>query len=236
MQMSAAKLNALVGETRIATGEEIVKAGAVAGYASPIGLKNALLIADEIVPVSQNLAAGANEAGFHFINTNFGRDYSAQIVADLAQAGADCECDQCGHPLLSGDAIRLSAHQSLHYKNILLALAESYRDEKGLAFPRSAAPFEVYLMHVPGKQMDTRAKSDEIYNELQNAGIRILYDDRDERAGVKFNDADLIGCPLRMTVGEKGLKEGMVELKPRKVKENQLVPVEKLLDYIKSVL
>ena len=91
-------------------------------------------------------------------------------------------------------------------------------------------------MHLPGKEMDTRAKAEEIYNTLQSAGISVLFDDRDERAGVKFNDADLIGCPLRVTVGEKGLKVGMVELKPRKEKDNQLVAVNNMVEKIKSIL
>jgi len=91
-------------------------------------------------------------------------------------------------------------------------------------------------MQVPGKELDTRAKADEIYNALQGVGISVLFDDRDERAGVKFNDADLIGCPNRVTVGEKGLKEGMVELKSRKVKENQLVLIDQIVEKIKSIL
>ena len=104
---------------------------------------------------------------------------------------------------------------------------------KGLTFPHSAAPFDVYLMHLPGKEMDTRAKAEEIYNSLQSAGISVLFDDREERAGVKFNDADLIGCPIRVTVGEKGLKEGMVELKTAQGKETIVLQVVPSL--IKSV-
>jgi prolyl-tRNA synthetase len=84
--------------------------------------------------------------------------------------------------------------------------------------------------------LDTRTKAEEIYNDLQGAGISVLFDDRDERAGVKFNDADLSGCPVRVTVGEKGLKEGMVELKPRKIKENQLVLINKIVEKTKSIL
>ena len=84
--------------------------------------------------------------------------------------------------------------------------------------------------------MDTRAKAEEIYNLLQSAGISVLFDDRDERAGVKFNDADLIGCPIRVTIGEKGLKDGMVELKARKERENCLVPINKIVEEIKSSL
>ena len=124
----------------------------------------------------------------------------------------------------------LGTRFGLYYENWLLALAERHHDDKGLTFPKSAAPFDVYLMHVPGKQMDTRAEAEKIYNQLQNAGISVLFDDRDERAGVKFNDADLIGCPIRVTVGEKALQNGMVELKPRKEKENKLVPLEKIIE------
>jgi len=105
-----------------------------------------------------------------------------------------------------------------------------------LTLARPGAPFKVYLMHLPGKEMDTRAKAEEIYNNLQAAGLSVLFDDRDERAGVKFNDADLIGCPIRVTVGEKGLKEGMVELKLRKGRENQLVAIEKIVNEINSLL
>ena len=91
-------------------------------------------------------------------------------------------------------------------------------------------------MHLSGKELDTHAKAGEIYNSLQNAGISTMFDDRDERAGVKFNDADLIGCPIRVTVGEKTLKEGMVELKPRLDKDNQLIAVEAIVERIKSLL
>jgi prolyl-tRNA synthetase len=94
----------------------------------------------------------------------------------------------------------------------------------------------VYLLHVPGKEIDTRAQAENIYAALLNAGISVLFDDREERAGVKFNDADLIGCPLRVTVGEKGLKEGMVELKPRTSKESRLTAVQQIIQEITSLL
>lgn len=232
MQLSEAKLKAQVGEVRAAREEEIVSAGAAPGYASAIGLgKEALIVVDDLIPESRNLVAGANDAGWHLKNTNYGRDYSAEVVADLVQAREGDACVECGSPLSVVSVISLNATE-----NMLLALAEANHDEKGLTLPHPAAPFDVYLMHVPGKELDTRAKAEEIYRSLQEANISILFDDRDERAGVKFNDADLVGCPLRVTVGEKGLKEGMVELKPRKVKENQLVPVDKVAEKIKSIL
>ena len=236
MQLSEGKLKQQVGEIRPATAEEIERVGAAAGYASPIGLNDALIVVDDLIPRSQNLVAGANEIDYHFRNTNYGRDYSTEIVVDLVQASAGDACFNCGNPLSFVAVISLSTHNEYNFENILLALAETHHDEKGITFPKSAAPFEVYLMHVPGKEMDTRAKAGEIYNSLQSAGISVLFDDRDERAGVKFNDADLIGCPIRLTVGEKGLKEGMVELKLRKEKENLLVPINKIVEEIKSSL
>ena len=126
----------------------------------------------------------------------------------------------------------MATRRVFHFENILLALAETYHDEKGLTLPKSAAPFEVYLMHIPGKETDTRAKAEEVYANLQSAGISVLFDDRDERAGVKFNDADLIGCPVRVTVGEKGLKEGSVEMKARTAEESQLVAMHEIVPAI----
>jgi prolyl-tRNA synthetase len=128
----------------------------------------------------------------------------------------------------------LATRKYYESQNILLALAETHHDAKGLTLPHPAAPFDVYLMHISGKEIDTRARAEEIYNMLQRTGVRVLFDDRDERAGVKFNDADLIGCPIRITIGEKALKEGMVEIKPREEKENKLVPIENVVGFLQD--
>jgi prolyl-tRNA synthetase len=242
MQLSEAKLRQHAGDVRTATAEEIERSGAAAGYASPVGLKDILIVVDDLIPGSRNLVAGANETGYHLKNTNYERDYSADIVEDLVQAKAGDACKKCGNSLsvLSvnslatrniGETMLLPSAQ-----NILLALAETHHDAKGLTLPHPAAPFDVYLMHIPGRDLDTRAKAKEISHTLQNAGMSVLFDDRDERAGVKFNDADLIGCPIRVTVGEKALKEGMVELKPRKEKTNQLTSIEAVVENLKSLL
>ena len=236
MQLSEAKLKARVGDIRLATAEEIARSGAAAGYASPVGLQDALIVADDLIPQSQNLVAGANETGYHLLNTNHGRDYSAEIIADLIQAKAGDTCSQCGNSLSIYSTILLATRSETFPENILLAHAESHHDDKGLIFTHPAAPFDVYLMHVAGKELDTRSKAEEIYTALSDAGAAVLFDDRDERAGVKFNDADLIGCPIRVTVGEKALKNGMVELKLRTVKENQLVAIDNFLDEIRQRL
>ena len=232
MTLSEPKLKNTVGDVRMATAEEITNAGAVAGYASPVGLKNALIVVDDLVPQSPNLAAGANETGYHLLYTNCGRDYSPKIVVDLIQAKAGYTCVNCNNSLSTFTTLHLATRLTFNFENILLALAETHHDDKGLTFPKSAAAFDVYLMHIAGKQLDTRTKAEEIYNDLKAAGISVLFDDRDERAGVKFNDADLIGCPIRITVGEKALQNGMVELKPRKDMNNQLISTDEIIQHL----
>jgi prolyl-tRNA synthetase len=236
MTLSEAKLAAAVGAVRLATPEEIERAGAAAGYASPVGLTDALIVIDDLIPASPNLVAGANQAGYHLRNVNAGRDYQPAQVLDLALAAEADPCPNCSQPLSALSAERLRSGDEFHFDAILSALAETHHDDKGLSLPASAAPFDVYLMHLPGKQLDTLAKAGELYTALENAGLAVLLDDRDERAGVKFNDADLIGCPVRVTVGEKNLLNGMVEVKARSAGENQPVPVDGLVDFIRNLL
>jgi prolyl-tRNA synthetase len=140
----------------------------------------------------------------------------------------------CGQPFSLLICNILATRKEFFFENILLALAESHHDDKGLTLPASTAPFDVYLMHIPGKTLDTRAKAEEIYLACQSAGISVLFDDRDERAGVKFNDADLIGCPIRVTVGERGLQNGLVEVKARKAGESQSVPIANIISSLKE--
>ncbi len=222
MTLSEAKLRQALGEFRLATAAEIIEAGAEPGYASPIGLRDALIVVDDLIPHSANLAAGANQVGYHLVNTNYGRDYTAVHILDLGLASSGDACPNCHQPLDLQRAIPLAEAGESHFPAILSALAEVHHDDKGLAFPAAAAPFDVYLMQVPGKTLDTTAEAEKLYTSLQSAGLAVLFDDRAERAGVKFNDADLIGCPIRVTVGERALQNGMVELKPRRAQENQL--------------
>ena len=235
-QLNMHKLRKHLGEVRLATVSEITTVGAVPGFASAIGIQNALIVVDELIPHSVNLVAGANEEQYHLLNTNYGRDYSADLVVEIVQSQDGDICTVCEDACMWQEKGEILVDEQGEFldKNILLALAESHHDDKGLAFPAPAAPFDVYLMHVPGKTMDTRAKADEIYNDLQAAGIPVLFDDRDERAGVKFNDADLIGCPVRVTVGERGLQNGMVEVKARKAGESANVSIGELVQKIKS--
>jgi prolyl-tRNA synthetase len=235
LTLSEAKLAAFVGEIRLAAEAEIRTVGAVPGYASPIGVKNALIVVDDLIPQSPNLVAGANEAGYHLKNVNCGRDYQPDLVADLTLAVAGDSCANCGAALEASKGWVLASGGRFDFEKILMALAETYHDEKGLTFPASATPFDVYLMQVPGKTMDTREPAENLYDQLTAAGLSVFFDDRDERAGVKFNDADLIGCPIRVTVGERGLQSGMVELKKRTSPENQPVALAEIAAKIKEL-
>jgi len=234
MTMSEAKLAALVGEIRLANDAEIRAVGAVPGYASPIGVQNALILVDDLIPQSPNLVAGANEAGYHLKNVNCGRDYRPDMVADLTLATAGDPCATCGAPLESTKGWVLASEGAFDFEKILFALAESHHDEKGLTLPALAAPFDVYLMNVLGKTMNTTQAAEKLYNQLTGAGTSVFFDDRDERAGVKFNDADLIGCPVRVTVGERGLQGGMVEVKFRRESENKLISLDQIVSFLQK--
>jgi len=235
MNLSETKFRNVVGEVRLATTGEIEQTGAVAGYASPVGLEHALIVVDDLIPQSSNLVAGANEAGFHLLNTNCGRDYQADIVTDLALAGLGDPCAMCGNLLEELSCISLKDKNGYQFKNILLALADAHHDDKGLTFPGFASPFDGYLMHIPGKTLDTRARAEAVYLACQRTGIQLLFDDREERAGVKFNDADLIGCPVRITIGERNLENGLAELKTRKTGESMNISLDAIPEQLKKL-
>lgn len=230
--LSPAKLTALVGETRLAAEDEIRAIGAVPGYASPLGVTNALIVVDDLIPASPNLVAGANQAGYHIKNVNYGRDYTANLVADLTLAAPGDPCAACGTPFEARKAWVLASDGVFNYENILFALAETYHDDNGLTLPAPAAPFDIYLMHVPGKTLDTLPAAEELYHTLTASGLSVLFDDRNDRAGVKFNDADLLGCPIRVTVGERGLQNGMVEVKFRQAPEVKTIPIREIVAYL----
>ncbi|MBN1303296.1 MAG: hypothetical protein JXA13_02590 [Anaerolineales bacterium] len=240
MNLSETKLAQLVGKTHPATEAEIAAAGAVPGYASPVDLGETLVVVDTLLPVSTNLVAGANQRDYHLMNVNFGRDYNASLVADLVQARAGDHCIHCDEKLTGIRVEQLYEQHGLSGRfdlgRILAALAETHTDDFGLRLPAPVAPFDVYLMAVPGKNMDTFAPASDLYRKLQKAGVDVLLDNREERAGVKFNDADLIGCPLRITIGERKLQEGMVELKQRTAKEKLSVPLENIIQEIQRLL
>jgi prolyl-tRNA synthetase len=264
MELNETKLaNAVrAKELRPAREDEIRATGAVPGYASPIGLKGVWVVVDDAIPQSPNLVAGANAEGYHLLNTNYGRDYAAQTVCDLASAQDGAACGACGAPLRAvrgvevGNIFKLGTRYTealgatfhgqagaeqpvimgsygIGCGRLLACIAETSHDDFGLIWPVSVAPYQVHLV-AAGASAETLGAANHLYTALQAAGIEVLYDDRDERPGVKFMDADLMGMPLRLTVGDKSLKQGGVELKRRSQPEKVLWPLEQAVEQAKA--
>ena len=265
MEVNETKLaNAIRARSlRPASEDEIRAVGAVPGYASPIGLKDILVVVDNLIPSSPNLVAGANEAGFHLLNVNYGRDYQADLVVDIAAAQQGDGCPACGNLLHEqrgvevGNIFKLGTRYSeamgCHYLDaqgqpqpvvmgsygigigrLLACIAEQHHDDAGLVWPITVAPYPVHLVLLAGRGSNETAEiAERLYSELESAGIQALYDDRLESPGVKFNDADLIGLPIRLTVSDRAMKAGGVEFKRRARIEREVIPFESVVQRIK---
>ena len=249
-----------------ATVEEIKATGAEAGYGSPVGVRDAFIVVDESVRDTPNLVAGANRPGWHLKNVNLGRDYQSDLVADIATAGEGFPCPECGSDLHETRAIEIGNIFKLgtRYSEKLGAtyldangeshpivmgsygigsgrnaatVVEQRHDEKGILWPISIAPYHVSLIELPSPD-DARPKevAERLYQELEDLGVEVLYDDRDERPGVKFNDSDLIGIPLRVAVSARNLANDQIELKPRKQKDATFVPIDQAVAEIVRIL
>jgi len=258
---NALKANAL----RPATEDEIRAVGAEPGYGSPVSVRDAIVVADDAVATSPNLVSGANEPGFHLLNVNLGRDYKADIVTDIAAACEGDGCPQCGQPLRSsrgvevGNIFKLGTRYSdslgatyldedgkarpivmgsygIGTGRLLACVAEEHHDDKGLIWPVTIAPYHVVLIWLPSDSAETQATAERVYEMLRAGGIEVLFDDRKATPGVKFADADLIGLPLRVTVADRSLAKGGVELKRRDREDRAIVPESELLAAVRAEL
>jgi prolyl-tRNA synthetase len=274
MELNETKLANALGarDLRPATEEEIKAIGAVPGYASPINLtgtsrcSSLQIVVDDSIPTSPNLVAGANETNYHLLNTNFPRDYSADVVTDIAAAEARHACPECGNPLRTargvevGNIFKLGTRYSdslgctfldkdgqqrpvimgsygIGVGRLLACVAEEHHDEHGLIWPITVAPYQVHLVLLRGKNTpQAEETADKLYADLQAAGFEVLYDDRDDSPGVKFNDADLIGLPVRLTVSERALAQGGVEMKLRNQTEKVIIPLTGTLAQLRAEL
>jgi prolyl-tRNA synthetase len=257
MEMNETKLAGAVGasDLRPAREEEIVAVGARPGYGSPIGVEGALVVIDDLVARSPNLVGGANEVEYHYLNTNYERDYSADIVADIVSTREGDPCPRCGAPVrLSGgvevgNIFKLGTHFStalgalfldqegkqrpvvmgsygIGVGRLLACVAEEHNDERGLVLPITVAPYQVHLVSLSGQSTQAAEAAERLYVQLRVQGVDVLYDDREESPGVKFADADLTGIPLRITVGERSLGKGGVEFKRRSASELRIVSLD----------
>jgi len=244
---------------RPATEDEIRAVGAVPGYASPIGIKGATVVVDDLIPESPNLVAGANDEGYHLLNVNYGRDYQADVIQDLVVAEEGYACPECGAAMRAskgvevGNIFKLGTRYSeamggtfldkdgqarpvimgsygIGVGRLLACVAEDHYDEQGLIWPITVAPYQVYVVALQGSE----EAAERLYTDLRAANVEVLYDDRDERAGVKFNDADLIGIPIRLTVSKRSLEAGGIEFKFRRSAERVVIPEGEIVPYVQG--
>lgn len=256
-------------ELHMAEDDAIAAAGGVAGFMSPIGLKEGTrVVVDSTVMEMFNACAGANEKDMHFINVNPKRDFKDAIVADIRMVKEGDACPRCGAPIKmtrgieAGQVFTLGTKysKSLHatfldengkekllvmgcygigVSRTMAAAIEQNNDENGIIWPKAIAPFEVVVVPVNAKNEEQLALAEEIYAELKKTGVDVLLDDRKDRAGVKFKDADLIGYPLRITIGPKAVAEDTIELKVRRdgevVNVNRADAVSKAIELLEKL-
>jgi prolyl-tRNA synthetase len=233
-----------VGEVFLASEGDVYKAtGAKVGFAGPVGFKGKVFV-DRSAALVKDGVAGANEADHHLVGVQHGRDFDGAVV-DIRLAATGDTCPSCGakEGLVSykgiegGHIFILGTHYSekmgatfldesqkkqtmvmgcygIGVSRLVATAIEQHHDEAGIVWPMSIAPYQVHLVQI-GKDEPSTLATNALYDALKAAGLEVLWDDRDERPGVKFKDADLIGVPLRVTVGGKSLAAGNVEVKLR---------------------
>ena len=249
-------------EVEMATEQEIEEVmGSVVGYMGPFGIKNCKVIGDNAIKYMYNHSCGANKKGYHYINVNPG-DYEVDAYYDLRMIEeGDLAEDLSGKIKFAkgievGQVFELGKGYSeamnityldangranhfymgcygIGVSRVISAIIEQHNDEKGIIWPKEVAPFQVHLVCVDVKKQEQLELSEKLYADLTSAGYQVLYDDRAERAGVKFNDADLIGIPLQIIVGKKATDE-IVEVKERKTLEKVETPIAEVLSKVEK--
>lgn len=253
-------------ELKMAGSEIVEKTtGSPPGYVGPVGLTGVTLLADLEVPGMINAVTGANREGYHIRNVNYGRDYQPDAILELRQAEEGDPCPRCGVPLEKtsgievGQIFQLGTKYSRAMKanftdeegkeqpfvmgcygigisRTMAAVVEQHHDDKGMVWPLSVAPYQVIVIPASLRDDRQRQAAEAIYNELRAYDIEIVLDDRDERTGIKFVEADLIGYPLRLTVGKKTLEQGTVDVKWRYEEEDRPAAIDGLATTIQEML
>jgi prolyl-tRNA synthetase len=247
-----------IGGLRPAQGDEIRAAGMEPGYGSPVGAHDTTVVVDDLVMRSPNLVAGANRAGFHLRNVNAGRDFTPDVAVDITNAREGDPCPQCGAPVrlangievgnifklgsdftIALDATYLAEDGTRHHPimgsygiglgRALACIVEAHHDDKGIAWPVSVAPYRAHLVSIGAHKDDAvRDAAERLYQRLTDAGVPVLYDDRNESPGVKFTDAELLGMPTIVTVSPRSLAAGGVEVTDRASGERSVMPIADL--------
>lgn len=211
--------------------------GGVAGYCGPVGTKCARVVADASLRGRRRWITGANRIDYHHDYAVPGRDFPEPEFAEVTAAAAGDACARCGAALEVRRGIEVAiVHEStwtLDIERTLAAVVEQHHDEDGIVWPVAIAPFSV-IVTIVGKDEQVHAAANDIYEQLLRDGVDVLLDDRDERPGVKFKDADLIGFPLRVAVGAKSLANGQVEWSRRSDREKHFGTPEEVVEIMKS--
>ncbi len=258
--------NALkANDLRMATEPEVISAGIVAGAASPVGLKDFKVIADDSVSSRTNFVAGGNKPDTHLRNVNYPRDFQADIVADIASARSGDGCPRCSgrlqstHGIEVGHIFKLGTIYSqklnatfiddkgetrpivmgcygLGISRLLAAAVELHHDDRGIVWPLPIAPYQVYLCPLYREGSSVAEIVEKLYGEMEAAGLEVLFDDREESPGVKFNDADLLGMPFRVTVSPRTLEKDSIELKTRTEKDAEIVGLGDIVGKLKGLV
>ncbi len=263
MQVNPVKLASALQAASVEPLDEaaVARHGLVAGSAGPVGLTGMRIVADEALLHSPNLVTGANRPDWHLRNVNYGRDWQAEIVSDIALAREGDGCPECGAPFALrrgielGHIFKLGTRYSermgatfldehgeqrpcimgcygIGLTRLLAAVVEANHDERGIVWPSSVAPYPVHAIVLNSDRAEVRGAAAQLEADLRAAGIEPLLDDRDDPAGVKFNDADLLGMPLRLTVSPRNLANGAVELRRRATGETELVPLAEAMNAV----
>ena len=241
-------------DLRLATEAEVIEAGIVAGSASPVAISGVRIIADDSINSGTNFVAGANKPDTHLKNVNYPRDFEVDLMADIALAQAGRGCPVCGNELTSMRGIEvghvfklgtifseklgafyIGADGASHpvvmgcygigLGRLMAAAIEQNHDGKGIVWPLPIAPYHIYLCPLYLENPQIEAAAEKLYAGLEAQGLEVLYDDRSQSPGVKFNDADLLGIPVRVTVSPRSLEKGSAEIKLRSEKETRLLPL-----------
>ena len=254
-----------VTNLHVATPAEVGEAGLVAGSASPVGLSGVRTVADESIDSGSNFVAGANREDYHLRNVNHPRDFQVDLLTDVGLAQEGHGCPTCGTALVArrgievGHIFKLGTRYSealgatfpdedgaqkpiimgcygIGVGRLLAAAVENSHDERGMVLAPAIAPYDVQLVALNVRNEEVAQAAEAMYRELQAAGFEVLYDDRGDSAGVKLNDADLLGLPVRVVVSPRNLKRGEVEVKGRSASEAAMVPGDQVVRAVRELL
>jgi prolyl-tRNA synthetase len=252
-------------ELELASDEIIMKTtGAPRGFAGPVNIKIPVLLDYSVIDMI-NFVTGANKEDYHYRNVNIGRDFQIDAFADFRVVADQDKCPRCGGDIKFargievGHVFKLGTKYSKAMKAVFLdkdgqekimimgcygigigrtvaAGIEQNHDDNGIIWPMPLAPYHVIITPVNVNEETVMKAAEDLYSSMLAERIEVIFDDRDERAGVKFKDADLIGIPLRIVIGQKNLIQGKVELKIRKTGENKLYPLQEIVQQVKQII